>query len=271
MFEAAPSVWQDSGVAQSIEARRPSLGLFLTDFPRALGDVGLFVAARPLLRRTAPRGDGHPVLVLPGLMADDYSTRPLRRYLRRLGYHVHGWRLGRNVGPTQKIVTGMAARLDDLQERHSQKISIIGWSLGGIFAREIAHRRPDDVRQVITLGSPFRMTDPSLSRATRTYQRYARRHVPNAEGLRRGATGEPLSVPSTSIYSRLDGIVAWASCLDDDGPCAENVAVIGSHTGLGFNPAALWVIADRLAQPEGEWKPFEPPRGTRRLFPRPRV
>lgn len=254
-------------MAQRAEVRRPPLGLFLTDFPRAAADVGLFIAARPLLRRAAPRGDGHPVLVLPGLMADDYSTRPMRRYLRRLGYHVHGWRLGRNIGPTREAVAGMAARLDDLLQRHGRKLSVIGWSLGGIYAREIAHRRPDDVRQVITLGSPFRMTDPSESRAHRTYQRFSHRHIDGGK-LRSGSSGAPLPVPSTSIYSKLDGIVAWRSCLGDEGPCAENVAVIGSHVGLGFNPAALWVVADRLAQPEGEWRPFEPPRATRRLFPR---
>lgn len=255
-------------MAARAETQRPSLGLFLSDFPRAAGDFGLFIAARPLLRRTAPRGDGHPVLVLPGLMADDYSTRPLRRYLRGLGYHVHGWKLGRNVGPTRKAVEGMGARLDDLKARHGRKLSIIGWSLGGIYAREIALRRPDDVRMVITLGSPFNMTDPSESRANRTYQRFARRHIDDGR-LRRGVTGVVLPVPATSIYSKQDGIVAWRSCLDVEGPNAENVAVIGSHTGLGVNPAALWVIADRLAQPEGTWKPFEPPRSARRLFPRP--
>jgi pimeloyl-ACP methyl ester carboxylesterase len=250
--------------------RRPPLGLFLTDFPRGLGDFGLFMAAAPLLRRTAPRGDGHPILVLPGLMAADSSTRPMRRFLRSLGYHVHGWRLGRNVGPTREAVEGMGARLDDLRERHGRKISVIGWSLGGIYAREIARRRPNDVRQVITLGSPFAMTDPSLSRATRTYQRYSHRHVDEGR-LRTGVTAGPLSVPATSIYSKLDGIVAWRTCLDDDGPCTENVAVIGSHVGLGHNAAALWVIADRLAQPEGTWRRFSPPRFARQMFPRPRA
>jgi polyhydroxyalkanoate synthase len=150
-------------MAQTVEARRPSLGLFLTDFPRALGDVGLFVAARPLLRRAGPRGDGHPVLVLPGLMADDYSTRPLRRYLRRLGYHVHGWRLGRNVGPTQKVVTGLAARLDDLKERHNRKISIIGWSLGGIFALLTAADQADlPIRSLTLVGTPVDVTQVPL-------------------------------------------------------------------------------------------------------------
>lgn len=245
----------------------PSLGLFLSDFPRGAGDLGLFLAAQPLLRR-APRGDGHPVLVLPGLMAADSSTRLLRRFLRRLGYHVHGWRLGRNIGPTPEIVNGMGTRLLDLLDRHQRKISVIGWSLGGVYAREIAHRRPDDIRQIITLGSPIRMQDRSQSRATRTYERFSKRHM---EGLGDRVSAGPhrtVPVPSTSIYSKLDGIVSWRACLDDVGPQSENVAVIGSHVGLGHNPAALWVIADRLALPEGEWRPFVPPRGARRLFPR---
>lgn len=245
----------------------PNLALFLSDFPRGAGDLGLYVATRPLLRR-APRGDGHPVLVLPGLMAADSSTRILRRFLRGLGYHVHGWRLGRNIGPTPQIVEGLGARLDALKEQHGRTLSVIGWSLGGVYAREIARRRPDDVRQVITLGSPIQMRDPSQSRATRTYQRFSKRHM---EGLGDRVTNgpyEPLSVPSTSIYSKLDGIVSWRACLDQVGERSENVAVIGSHVGLGHNPAALWVIADRLALTEGAWRPFVAPRGARRLFPR---
>ena len=245
---------------------RPGLGLFLSDFPRAAGDFALYVAAVPLLRRAAPRGDGHPVLVLPGLMAADFSTRTMRGYLRRLGYHVHGWRLGRNVGPTREAVQGMGARLDALLERHGRKVSLVGWSLGGIYAREMARLRPGDVRQVITLGSPFNMKEGVESRAHRTYQRYSHLHV-DGGALRSGGTAVALSVPATSVYSKLDGIVPWRACLDQESPQSENVAVLGSHVGLGFNPAVLWVVADRLAQPEGSWKPFVPPRGTRRLFP----
>jgi pimeloyl-ACP methyl ester carboxylesterase len=248
-------------------AAKPGLGLFLSDFPRAAGDFALYLAAAPLLRRTAPRGDGHPVLVLPGLMAADSSTRALRGYLRRIGYHVHGWRLGRNRGPTREAVEGMGARLDALLERHGRKVSVIGWSLGGIYAREMARLRPDDVRQVITLGSPFNMKDGDESRAHSTYQRFAHLHI-DAGRLRSGGTAVPLSVPATSVYTKHDGIVSWRTCLDEVSPQSENVAVFGAHAGLGHNPMALWVIADRLAQPEGAWKPFVPPRGTRHLFPR---
>jgi pimeloyl-ACP methyl ester carboxylesterase len=246
---------------------RPGLGLFLSDFPRAAGDFALYLAAAPLLRRAAPRGDGHPVLVLPGLMAADTSTRALRGYLRRLGYHVHGWRLGRNVGPTREAIKGMGERLDALLERHGRTVSVIGWSLGGIYAREMARLRPDDVRQVITLGSPFNMKSGDESRAHRTYERFAHLHVDRG-ALRSGGTAVALAVPATSVFTKLDGIVSWRACLDEVSPLSENVAVYGAHAGLGHNPAALWVIADRLALAEGEWKPFVPPRGTRHLFPR---
>src|SRR6476646_5869307 len=142
----------------------PTLPLYLTEPGRAAADFGLYLAARPLLPRL-PRGDGHPVLVLPGLLADAVSTRILRRVLRRLDYHVHGWRLGRNIGPTAECVSGLRDRMEDLSDRYGRPVSLIGWSLGGIFARDIARRAPEAVRQVITLGSPFRLARYSQTRA----------------------------------------------------------------------------------------------------------
>lgn len=233
----------------------PSWPLYASDIPRAAAGYPMFLLARPLLR-TAPKGDGHPVLVLPGLMAGDGSTRPLRGYLRELGYHVHGWRLGRNIGPTRSAVEGMGRRLLELSERHGRTISVIGWSLGGIYAREMARRRPDALRQVITLGTPFGASDPRETRAYRAFERFAHLHDQAEVAVRREADRGPLPVPSTSIYSKLDGIVPWRACLDTPGPTSENVEVFGSHIGLGHNPAVLWVIADRLAQSEGEWNPF---------------
>jgi hypothetical protein len=179
------------------------------------------------------------VVVLPGFGASDSSTVPLRRFLRGLGYHVHGWRLGRNQGPTQRIVSGLETRFTGLSELHGAPISIVGWSMGGIYAREIARRDPTAVRQVITLGSPFHLAG------------------------RRGS----IDVPVTNVYSRTDGIVSWRDCLDDPGPQCENIEVRGSHCGLGHNAAALLVIADRLAQPVGTWTPFVPKRAHTLLFP----
>src|SRR5246127_5461112 len=138
----------------------PPLPLYLSDPLRATIEFGLLLGALPL-SRVLPIGDGHPVLVLPGLMAADDSTWPLRRILRRLGYRVHGWRLGRNLGPTAVAVTGMRDRLDDLHSRYDARVTLIGWSLGGIYARALARNFPSMVRTVITLGSPFRLTHHS--------------------------------------------------------------------------------------------------------------
>jgi pimeloyl-ACP methyl ester carboxylesterase len=218
---------------------RPNPALLAAELPRAFGELGASIAVSPFLAR-APRGDGHAVVVLPGFATTDASTLPLRRFLRSLGYHVHGWRLGRNQGPTQRIVSGLETRFGDLRELHeSAPISIVGWSLGGVFGREIARRDPASVRQVITLGSPFRMMGPVRD----------------------------LAVPVTNVYSRTDGIAPWQSCIDDPGPRRENVEVRGSHCGLGVNAAALLVIADRLAQPAGTWTPFVPKRSYSMFFP----
>jgi pimeloyl-ACP methyl ester carboxylesterase len=237
----------------AIHPPRPGL-LFLEG--RALLEFAAFLAAYPLLRR-APAGDGHPVLVLPGFMASDFSTRALRRFLRARGYGAHGWNLGRNVGPTRETVDGLGRRFRELQERYGRRLSLIGWSLGGIYARELARRLPDDVRQVITLASPFRdLEATNVPRLLRT----RREPHPNEAALR-AQLAAPLTVPMTAIYSRTDGIAAWESCATPPGPRCENIEVESSHLGIGHHPVVLLTIADRLAQPEGTWTPFRPPAG----------
>jgi pimeloyl-ACP methyl ester carboxylesterase len=237
----------DAGLMSDAVLAPPSP--FLTALEgRALLELASVLPALPVLDR-APAGDGHPVLVLPGFLAGDVSTRMLRWFLRRRGYHVHGWQLGRNVGATEAIVLGMGKRFHALRTRHDRRVSVIGWSLGGIYAREMARRFPDDVRQVITLGSPF--ADPSATIPARLYRAL---HGGSHDAGR--SLASPIPVPATSIYSRSDGVVAWQSCLDTPGPQSENVEVWSSHCGLGHHPAALLVIADRLAQPEGAWRPF---------------
>ena len=218
-----------------------------------------------------PRGDGHPVLVLPGLLAADSSTRALRTLLRGLGYFVHGWRLGRNIGPTAEAVRGMRDRLDELGQRHGRSVTLLGWSLGGIFARDLARRSPEAVRQVITLGSPFRLARHGQSRAHRAFERYSHLHVEHRQLPLEQEEVAALAVPATSIYSRVDGIVSWRACLDTPSATAENIAVLGSHLGLGHHPAVAWAVADRLAQPDGAWAPFRPPPLLSYAFPRPDV
>jgi len=243
----------------------PPAWLSATDPARAAADFGLLVAALPL-RQLLPAGDGHPVLVLPGLLADDASTWTLRRILRDLGYRVHGWRLGRNLGPTAATVAGLQNRLFDVRSRYGSAVSLIGWSLGGIYARALARETPAAVRQVITLGSPIRLANERQTRASRAMNRFAHLYVVPRELPQSGI--DPLPVPATSIYSRYDGIVAWQTCLDSPSARAENIAVVASHLGIGHHPAVIWAIADRLAQPRDRWSPFRAPWALRSLYPR---
>jgi pimeloyl-ACP methyl ester carboxylesterase len=242
----------------------PPSPLLLALEGRAWIELASLVPALPLLGR-APRGDGHPVLVMPGWLAGDGSTRALRWFLRGRGYHAHAWRLGMNRGPTPEVIAGLRERLHHLHARHGRKVSVIGWSLGGIYARELARHYPDLVRQVITLASPFR--DPTATAVERLYRsgfiRPPRTPDPDSEIRRRLRT--PLTVPTTALYTKTDGIVAWRSCIEEDGPVRENIAIRASHCGIGHHPAALMVIADRLSQPEGTWRPYAPPLTDRLL------
>jgi pimeloyl-ACP methyl ester carboxylesterase len=234
----------------------PPLGLFALEQGRAAFELAQLGARRRLVD-AAPRGDGHPVLVLPGLFAGDLSTAPLRRLLRALCYDVHGWGLGVNTGPTAPLRAHLEETFERLRRRHGRRVSLVGWSLGGIYARELARAHPDDVRCVITLASPFR--DISATHAARLVPiRPGGRSLRDAHDLR-AHLRSPLPVPTTSIYSKTDGIVAWESCLEEPGERRENVEVACSHTGMGFHAAALAVVADRLAQPEGAWRPWLAP------------
>lgn len=236
----------------------PSKLLALTELPRALVELGTLPWASPLLL-AAPRGDGHPVLVLPGFITSDASTTILRRYLDHLGYDAHAWELGRNLGPKAIGREGekLVARLKAVHERTGRKVSLVGWSLGGVMARQVARRVPQAVRQIVTLGSPF-AGNPTATNVRTAYEGLTGQHLEDADTvaqLRESATVPP--VPSTAIFTRGDGVVAWQNCVEPEAETTDNIEVLGSHCGLGVNPAVLYAIADRLAQPEGEWKPFE--------------
>jgi len=254
------------GRAPAPHERAPSWLLFGTDALRAVGGAGLSAMGCSVLG-AAPRGDGHPVLVLPGLGGGDWSTVVLRQTLRRLGYAVHGWNLGLNRGPTPEVIERVPATVAALADRYGRRVSLVGWSLGGIYAVAAARAHPGRVRQVITLGSPIRMSHPVQTRAMRYYRRHAHRHVPPGRLPPSEWVQPPLPVPATSIASRWDGIVSYRAALHPPGENRENITVVGSHFGLGQHPAVLWAVADRLAQPEGRWRPFRPPAILRPLFP----
>ncbi len=220
---------------------------------RAPWEFGASLAALPILM-SAPRGDGHPVLVFPGLAASDISTGPLRRYLKDRNYAPHRWELGRNFGPRPGVLAGCEQLVAKLHERYGRKVSLIGWSLGGIYARETAKQVADKVRSVITLGTPF-AGHPRATNAWQLYEFVSGEQVDNRRDWDEIKRAPP--VPTTSIYSRTDGIVAWQCSVQEAAPQTENIEVEASHVGLGVNPAVLYAIADRLAQPEGQWQPFD--------------
>jgi pimeloyl-ACP methyl ester carboxylesterase len=220
-------------------------------------------AAAPWLA-TAPRGDGHPVMVFPGFLATDFSTGPMRRLLRWLGHDVHGWGQGRNLRPSPEVIDKATARIIALRAQHGRRVSLVGWSLGGLYARELAKRAPGAVRCVVSLGSPF--SGPlDTTRASGLFERINR-------GKEVALTPEDLEapppVPTTSIYSTGDAIVAWQVSQQAAGPLSESVRVPASHFGLGVNPWALYALADRLAQPEGQWQAFKREGKRRAWYPK---
>jgi len=227
---------------------------------RAPIEWGATLAMWPLLR-LASRGDGHPVIVFPGLATGDFSTFLLRGFLRNHGYDTYGWDLGLNFGPRSGVIRRSIERIQKISEDTGRRVSLIGWSLGGIYAREFAKVVPESVRSVITLGTPF-SGDPKATNAWRLYEFASGHKLDNPELLAQLRHAPP--VPTTSIFSRSDGVVAWPLSLQDDGTGCENIEVQASHIGLGMNPAALYAMADRLSQDEGRWEKFHR-RGWRNL------
>jgi pimeloyl-ACP methyl ester carboxylesterase len=183
-----------------------------------------------------------PVLVLPGYGAGDLSTAALRGRIAALGHPVHRWRLGRNDGPTPGIIAGMGSRFDEIASRHGRPVSLVGWSLGGVYAWFLAQQAPDKVAQVITLGSPLRSATAGLG---------------------------PLGVPATSIWSRADRVVPWRDSRIDAGDRSENIEVRATHLTLGFDPFVSIAIADRLGHAGDRWRPFRPPWWLAGAFPPP--
>jgi pimeloyl-ACP methyl ester carboxylesterase len=244
----------DDTPAEQGRLRAPSLFMMLAE-ARSVFELNTSLLLSPLLLR-APKGDGHPVLALPGFLASDLSMAPMRRYLKELGYDTHAWNLGRNLGGVASKRGALRDLLTQIHETTAKKVSIIGWSLGGVYARDLALQLPDMVRAVITLGSPF-ANDITATNATKLYEALSGEGINDNPEIREAIAGD-LPVPTTSIYSRTDGIVNWHTSLLRPSDTSENIEVyLASHVGLGVNPAALWAVADRLALPEGEFRQFD--------------
>ncbi|MCR9279201.1 MAG: alpha/beta hydrolase [Pseudomonadaceae bacterium] len=255
---------------QDYRSHGPSLLHSMFEAPRMAAELASFATAYPLLRR-APRGDGHPVLVLPGFLAGDDSTAVLRRYLNAQGYRALPWLMGRNNG-SQRIQQRLGRRFMRLIVAYKGGISLIGQSLGGVFARELAREFPEHVRQVITLGSPFGASgaDNTHPVVGNLFERVSGQSVRDMKArLGEQDSRAPIPVPSTAVYSKSDGVVHWSSCLEYHGPQSQNIEIIGSHCGMTTHPGAVYVMADRLAQPANEWQHFIAPARLRQwLLPK---
>jgi hypothetical protein len=238
----------------------PNLALLAMEF-RMPWEFASMLPAWPILQR-APRGDGHNVVVYPGLSASDATTLPLRKYLDSLGYQTHGWGQGFNFGPRAGVLETGKAQLRSLARSSTQSISLIGWSLGGIYARELSkelHNEGIATRSVITLGTPF-AGGPRSTNAWRLYELTSGRDIHRETDSYDMATAP--AAPTTSIYSRTDGVVAWQASVQaaqKHNLHTENIEVVASHFGIGLNPSAMWAIADRLAQVPGRWQAFQKP------------
>lgn len=244
--------------------------LWLTPFEagRCVAEVASFLASKKYLAKNH-QGDGHPVLILPGLFASDRTTKLLQQHLSDLGYQVYGWDLGVNFGPSRKydVQALVKKRVKEIHaECGKRKISLIGWSLGGVYARLIAHRMPKQIRQVITLGSPIN-GDPKFTTLHRVYEWFSGRSVADDENQELLQLAQsPIPVPGTAIYSKSDAVVAWQISRSEDSELEQSIHVHASHVGMVFNPAVIHVIQDRLAQDEDDWQAFEASGSARLLY-----
>lgn len=272
MSMGVAQVGPDAGSGRSAPRRNgPHILLTLAEAQRAMFEAGSLLTLGPLMR-ALPKGDGHAVMVLPGFMATDQSTALFRRHLKRLGYCSRPWGFGRNRGPRGDLMAQMVDAVSRLADETGDAVSLVGQSLGGIYAREISRAIPERVRQVISLGSPFGSADgggtnPGVARLFELSTGKSAAEARAEQGF--SDMSEPPPVPSTAIFSKTDGIASWRVCLEREAATTDNVEIIGSHCGMAFNPAVLWVVADRLAQAASGWRRFDRSGSRRYLFPGP--
>ncbi|MEM9743894.1 MAG: alpha/beta hydrolase [Pseudomonadota bacterium] len=209
-------------------------------------EIGSLFLASPALA-LAPRGRSRPIMLLPGFGASESSMAPLAAFLRYLGYRTYNWGIGRNRGGVDMMVPSVAERVAGIAERYEEPVTMIGWSLGGVVAREVARTRSEVVSEIITMGTPVKggpkYTSIGASFAASRGINLDRFEI---EVHRRNSIG--LSQPITVVYSKLDGVVGWQAAIDSYNPQAKNIEVSGTHLGLGVNPRVWQIVADTLAR-----------------------
>ena len=210
--------------------------------------VGSLAFSRRLLAES-PRGDGRPIMLLPGLGNSDRSMFVLKRYLRSLGYEVEGWGLGRNFGlrTVGKDAERLSNALSALFEDAGEPITLIGVSLGGMLARLMSQRLPGQVREVISIASPY-AGHPRANNVWRLYQWLSGEVLDSPEARNRLTELQArLPVPATAIWSRSDGLVNGRACFDASEPGLRAIHIPGSHMGVQLRPRVMRAVADVLA------------------------
>lgn len=238
--------------------RRPSAALLVAEPWRAAWEYLSHKRSSTRTRTVKRVADGHPVVMFPGLASDGKALAPLRKHCRALGYDAMDWGRGFNIGPQGDVglwLSDLAAHTRSLLAGKKQSATLLGWSLGGVYAREVAKLLGPRVRQVITIGTPFNADadHTNVGWVFRLLSGTQHEFDPAFNARLRQAP----AVPTTSIYSRSDGVVAWQTCTHHEVTAqAEDVEVTSSHLGMGWNPEVLQVVANRLAQRRGAWQPY---------------
>ncbi len=228
------------------DIKKPDNFWFYTEGVRALFE---HIRCKRFLKKYdfSNQGDGHPVLAVPGLLCTDFSMRLLRNFLNRLGYNALGWELGRNFGQwnDMKDLNRLNARIDEIHKKYNTKITLIGWSMGGIYVRELAKQRPELFTQIITLGAPFSDVE-APNNAKWLVEKL--NDIERIDPVWFEQIPIPAPIPTTAIYSKQDGIVPWAACLEQiEDEKHENIEVKGPHWAFGMNVQVLKLVAEKLA------------------------
>ena len=234
----------------TVRAMQPPSRLALLGETRIVGEWTAMRLALPLLRRTAPRGDGGPVMVVPGFATDDSWTESLRRFLADVGHDVHGWGLGRNHGRVPELIGRLVDRTEDLADAAGRPVRLVGWSLGGYLVREVARLRPALVDRVVTLGAPV-VGGPKYTASAPMYVKKGY-DLDAIEADVAARETEPITVRVDAIYSRFDGVVAWRACIDHVSPDVRHHEVGSSHLGLVASPDVFRLVAELLAAGAGK-------------------